>query len=521
MLLPGFAAQTTFHVCSTCAIIASPAFRLTASGIDEVPINAQGSELIDNRNQSTLSTTLPRRQFLKLMTATSAAVFLPGHLVASDLSYPHRPPKSQIRSKNLGSTSRQDDALRVMTYNVWGIPTSKDRAARMVAIGRKLATMNLDIVGLQECWLEADRDRIVMGLAGSDLRYIHFYPSGLMGSGLMLLSRFPIVDVGFHRFSLNGLPLKVPEVDYYGGKGIGYACLNTPYGEIAVFNTHIIARYADDEDDIFRAHRAAQAYEFARYINAYAKQRPVIAMGDFNVNPGGVGYQLVSVLSGLSNCYEAVHGSDPPFTGFIDHVFVRSGKIRGLLAVKAERAMHRSSEEIGLERLSDHDAVLVELDPSATALDTAPTQEKRTEVLRNLLCILEQGIADAITRSRGHDAKAGLSFGAFIGAEAASEKLPAHRLFWRRALRYSGMLIALPVAIAQAWLGRIVTQEEINTLYGLAQEVGVQLGYQPDKSLADIIRLNRNAHAGRLYWPLTKKLGMNADDESSYSYRTG
>jgi hypothetical protein len=148
VLLPGFAAQATFRVFSTCAIIALPAFRLTASGIDEAPTNAQDSELIDNRNQSTFSATLPRRQFLKLMTATSAAIFLPGHLVATDLSYPHRPQKSQIRSKNLGSTSRQGDALRVMTYNVWGIPTSKDRAARMVAIGRKLATMNLDIVGL-------------------------------------------------------------------------------------------------------------------------------------------------------------------------------------------------------------------------------------------------------------------------------------------------------------------------------------------------------------------------------------
>jgi endonuclease/exonuclease/phosphatase family metal-dependent hydrolase len=400
---------------------------------------------------------------------------LPGRLAGAGLSHLG---KLRMPSRAPGDRLRQNDTLRVMTYNVWGIPTSSDRQARMLAIGRQLAAMNLDIVGLQECWLEDDRARVLAGLMGSDLSHSHFYPSGLMGSGLMLLSRFPIVDVGFHRYSLNGLPLKIPEVDYYGGKGIGYACLDTPHGEIAVFNTHIIARYAEGEDDLFRAHRAAQGYEFARYVDAQANGRPVIALGDFNVSPGVIGYQLVSVLGELSNCYEVVHGSESPVGGNIDHVFVRSGEDRGLMSVRADLAMSQPPEEIGLERLSDHDALLVELAPSVAGSGLRHPDEQRAEVLRELLHVLEQGIADATARARGHDVKAGVSLGAFVGAEVAGETLPTHRPFLRRALRYAGMLVALPLSITQAWQGRIVIQEEINTLSGLIEEVGVLLAQE-------------------------------------------
>ena len=95
-----------------------------------------------------------------------------------------------------------------------------------------------------------------------------------------------------------------------------------------------------------------------------------------------------------------------------------------------------------------------------------------------MLHVLEQGIADATARARGHDVKAGVSLGAFVGAEVAGETLPTHRPFLRRALRYAGMLVALPLSITQAWQGRIVIQEEINTLSGLIEEVGVLLAQE-------------------------------------------
>ena len=43
--------------------------------------------------------------------------------------------------------------LRLLTLNVWGLPlVAPDLERRMDAIGRQLAAMDLDIVGLQEAW---------------------------------------------------------------------------------------------------------------------------------------------------------------------------------------------------------------------------------------------------------------------------------------------------------------------------------------------------------------------------------
>ena len=423
--------------------------------------------------QSNVVSPVTRRQMLNLMGVTGAIFLLPRYVSTDSLL---TPPRKRALMSPLDQRIHQssNDPLCVMTYNVWGIPTSADRAARMVAIGRELATMNLDIVGLQECWLKADRDRILDGIAGSGLRYTHFYPSGFMGSGLMILSRFPIVDVGFHRYTLNGLPLMIPEVDYYGGKGIGFARLDTPNGEIAVFNTHIIARY--NEEDIFHAHRAAQAYEFAQYVNTHAGDRPVIALGDFNFGPRNIGYRLISQLTGLANAFETVHGSESEFNRYIDHVFTRNGNTHALAPTRAQIAMQHAPPESGLQRLSDHEAVLAELTPSESSSINYLNESDHTAILEELLGVFEQGIIGATARRKQHFVKILLSGAVFLSAEIAGNRVPEDRILWRWVLRVASRLIAAPVNIAQGLMVRIATPDEINALTHLAQEVRIQLG---------------------------------------------
>ncbi len=132
--------------------------------------------------------------------------------------------------------------LRVLSFNTWGVPFfSRDRAARIRAIGRAIAAMDVDVIGLQEVFSAGDRKLLVEAAGRGGLVHSHYFQSGLMGSGLLTLSRYPIVDRSFLRFRLNGRPQDLVRVDYYAGKGVGRVRVLTPEGPVDVYNAHLIA----------------------------------------------------------------------------------------------------------------------------------------------------------------------------------------------------------------------------------------------------------------------------------------
>ena len=53
-----------------------------------------------------------------------------------------------------------------------------------------------------------------------------------------------LVQALFHGYAVAGDPSKLTHGDYYAGKGIGHAILQTSEGLVAVFNTHTCANYA-------------------------------------------------------------------------------------------------------------------------------------------------------------------------------------------------------------------------------------------------------------------------------------
>lgn len=66
--------------------------------------------------------------------------------------------------------------------------------------------------------------------------------SGTLGSGLAILSRFPILSSSYLKFTLAGKPLKVFQGDYYVGKGCGSVCIDHPeVGLIDVYTTHVLS----------------------------------------------------------------------------------------------------------------------------------------------------------------------------------------------------------------------------------------------------------------------------------------
>ncbi|CAO3697799.1 unnamed protein product [Rhizopus stolonifer] len=121
-----------------------------------------------------------------------------------------------------------------------------------------------------------------------DLPFSKYFHSGAFGSGLAILSRFPIISSTYHRYTLNGKPLKIFHGDYYVGKGAGAVVLKHPQlGNINVFNTHLHAGYGDG----YKAHRAAECWELAEWVRQC--QGPVIVTGDFNSTPTSLNYTLI------------------------------------------------------------------------------------------------------------------------------------------------------------------------------------------------------------------------------------
>lgn len=122
----------------------------------------------------------------------------------------------------------------------------------MGAIGRYIAdnSRGYDIVGLQEVWVYDDYLRI-KDLVQDTLPHSKHWHSGVLGSGLVIFSKFPIVSTMMRRFALNGDPFKFYHGDWYVGKCCVSATVVHPTcGEIEVFNTHVSVSFSTGENHI-------------------------------------------------------------------------------------------------------------------------------------------------------------------------------------------------------------------------------------------------------------------------------
>ena len=131
--------------------------------------------------------------------------------------------------------------LKVATFNVWGLVTSKDRDARISAITRYFTKnpRGLDIICFQELWM-ADDYRTVRAALSLEFPNAHYFKSGAVGSGLAVFSKFPIEDAWWKGFTLTGKAHRIFDGDWFAGKGIGAVRIKHPIiGDIDVFNTHV------------------------------------------------------------------------------------------------------------------------------------------------------------------------------------------------------------------------------------------------------------------------------------------
>lgn len=237
--------------------------------------------------------------------------------------------------------------IRVATFNIFDLPPfGSHRAERMHAIGRRLAELAPDLIGFQEAFYPGDRSILLTELAQSGLVHSRYFRSGFVGSGLLIVSRFAIVEAHFRRYSRWGKPHKVWHGDWWAGKGVGLVRVRLPdaTGYLDFFDTHAHADYGRNEyPDVI----LSNLQECATFINtAGTRTSPTLAVGDYNArldSPPGralvTGADLIRLMTADSA---------------IDHIFARTNagyacEVLGTTAIQG--TVHVGDKEV---RLSDH-----------------------------------------------------------------------------------------------------------------------------------------------------------------------
>lgn len=167
--------------------------------------------------------------------------------------------------------------LRVLTYNIWGLPWPEEHATwRYEEIAKRIDAY--DVVALQEAW-STKTDVIWRKATHPHHAFGGNAHSIIGGSGLVVLSKFPIVQTEFRKFK------ECTGLECSSGKGIMMFRVQIKPGvEIDFYNTHM---HAWRENDM---QRTGQILEIIGMVEEVSIGRPVVLLGDFNFEPHTINY---------------------------------------------------------------------------------------------------------------------------------------------------------------------------------------------------------------------------------------
>ena len=245
--------------------------------------------------------------------------------------------------------------LKVVTFNIHDMYIeSSDRPERMHAIAEKLCELDPDLVGFQEAFIKRDRKILIKQFQkDSRLTYHRYYPSGVVGSGLLIFSAYPIVEHDFFKFSESNPFYKIKEGDWWAGKGVALARVELADGGVFLdfYNTHAQASYGNPAYKIIRKNQMAEVAEFINSTRTGVG--PLLLAGDMNCRVGQADFKTVVQGADLRRVMKINSRIDHIFAGNSPHYTVEvldTVEIKGEIAVKD-----------GSSALSDHHGYMTTL----------------------------------------------------------------------------------------------------------------------------------------------------------------
>ncbi|MGK5088701.1 endonuclease/exonuclease/phosphatase family protein, partial [Bdellovibrionota bacterium FG-2] len=260
--------------------------------------------------------------------------------------------------------------LRILNYNVHGLPLPGFDTAHFGHIGRVLKQRRLQgtapqIVAIQEGF----HKRIVDLINEAGYPYSKAGPGPTFertGSGLIILSEFPIVAVKTMTFNIDNFA----GVDINARKGIEYTQIQLPglATPLEVLDTHLQADYDDAFTPLYEsiAARRRQIKELGIFFNSVTSQNgPLVFGGDFNTNPTIGDYFDIISQTYLTDAAEGClprgrcTGAVDPFDDLshsLDHQFYRPSASVKMEPISYDKTF---TELVNGKPLSDHDGLEV------------------------------------------------------------------------------------------------------------------------------------------------------------------
>ncbi len=192
----------------------------------------------------------------------------------------------------LSCLSAQAGELTLLSYNAAFLPwVSKALVERRSSFAEETSRVGADIIALQEVWSAKSRRILIRDYKKSGYPYsayinTKFTPKGIIGNGLLVVSKFPIQSVEFYRFRAFTRP-----EEFFAGKGALIATIEHPdFGPLQIVNTHLGAigfqrpALGFNARDLIRHRR--QMDELIAVLQSHLRSElPVFLMGDFNLDP--------------------------------------------------------------------------------------------------------------------------------------------------------------------------------------------------------------------------------------------
>ena len=274
--------------------------------------------------------------------------------------------------------------LRVLTYNVWGVPViTPMRAERMARIPQEIARLQPDVVAIQEAWTEEDAETLRAGLAQVGLTYSERHsPEWPNQNGLLIASRYPLRGFHFKPFSQGRRPHVPWHLDYLSGKGVAVVKVETPIGPVSFAATHLQASYGSKDYVFVQMHQAIEAAE-----QLDDTTHPMIFAGDINSKHDGFPARLLRLRGGLTL-------SDPE--AGIDQILFRTGATVATELVSVKQVLTEPVDLDGsIRTLSDHPGVLAELDLVTCAGRCQPPtlRDRLVELDAELLPLIDEELS--------------------------------------------------------------------------------------------------------------------------------
>jgi endonuclease/exonuclease/phosphatase family metal-dependent hydrolase len=349
-------------------------------------------------------------------------------------------------------------------------------------------------MAFQEVWTAGARRILLEAGRTAGLAHAWHTDSDFRGSGLLVLSRFPILDVEFEPFQLQGQPERITQGEYYGGKGFARVRLDTPLGPVMLINTHLHARYSGQVEHEYRAVRAAQVVELA--FRTRQTHDAIIAAGDFNFQEGQAGYDVLTGLTGLRDTAAEVEQRQPtvyrgnPYRFSqrkpdkrIDFIFRRDGDEVGVTTLRVERVFDEVFEFEGQRAgYSNHAGVLSEIDLEPREARPAHRADRRAVELA--MHLLSEGREEAAMRQHSGRVLAGTGLGGAVLALGALRVKPmTRRALLRRSLKAAGLAATVP-ALGYSLLSEYFVPDEIAAFDAVAQRLSEFDWLEDESSIA-------------------------------------